>query len=361
MRAIVLIMLAVVIGSGAFFTVRWLTAAPPEPVDPFTFVIDGDVAALRTHVEMEETHVSEFINDEGLTMLEVAFRHDVPAMRTYLLSEVSEPAALRFADGSTLLHLTAEYGTAPDVWFALQAAVDPRVTRTNGDTALTLAQQNPNVRNDAVVARLAEFTEHPWVAGWPAGYQVPIPEATISSRRSHLPGARRAYRNGRHEGFDFYSGTISVAIGYGTPIIAVSGGEVIRADHDYVELTEAEYDAIIAEAVQLGDTSTDGLDKLRGRQVWVLHPGGFISRYAHLAAVSPTVTVGNTVNAGDVVGTTGNSGTIEAVWGTEDDPHPHVEIWQQQGTYLGDGLTPEQIWPLAGQVFGQRALPPYTD
>lgn len=361
MRAIVLIVLAVVIGIGAFFTVRWLTQAPPEPIDPFVYVVDGDVAELTAYFAAEEAHASDFINDDGLTMLEVAFRHDVPAMRAYLLGEIPEPAALRFVDGSTLLHLAAEFGTAPDVWFALQAAVDPRVTRANGDTALALAQQNPNVRNNAVVARLAEFTEHPWMADWPAGYQVPIPGATISSRRSHLPGALRAYRNGRHEGFDFYSGTISVEIGYGTPIVAVASGEVIRADHDYVELTEAEYDAIIAEAVQLSDTSTDGLDKLRGRQVWVLHPGGFISRYAHLAAVSPTVTVGNTVNAGDVVGTTGNSGTIEAVWDTEDDPHPHVEIWQQDGTYLGDGLTPEEIWPLAGQVFGQQALPPYTD
>lgn len=361
MRAIVLIVLAVVIGIGAFFTVRWLTQAPPEPIDPFVYVVDGDVAELTAYFAAEEAHGSDFINDDGLTMLEVAFRHDVPAMRAYLLGEIPEPAALRFMDGSTLLHLAAEFGTAPDVWFALQAAVDPRVTRANGDTALALAQQNPNVRNNAVVARLAEFTEHPWMADWPAGYQVPIPGATISSRRSHLPGALRAYRNGRHEGFDFYSGTISVEIGYGTPIVAVASGEVIRADHDYVELTEAEYDAIIAEAVQLSDTSTDGLDKLRGRQVWVLHPGGFISRYAHLAAVSPTVTVGNTVNAGDVVGTTGNSGTIEAVWDTEDDPHPHVEIWQQDGTYLGDGLTPEEIWPLAGQVFGQQALPPYTD
>lgn len=361
MRAIVLIVLAVVIGIGAFFTVRWLTQAPPEPIDPFVYVVDGDVAELTAYFAAEEAHASDFINDDGLTMLEVAFRHDVPAMRAYLLGEIPEPAALRFVDGSTLLHLAAEFGTAPDVWFALQAAVDPRVTRANGDTALALAQQNPNVRNNAVVARLAEFTEHPWMADWPSGYQVPIPGATISSRRSHLPGALRAYRNGRHEGFDFYSGTISVEIGYGTPIVAVASGEVIRADHDYVELTEAEYDAIIAEAVQLSDTSTDGLDKLRGRQVWVLHPGGFISRYAHLAAVSPTVTVGNTVNAGDVVGTTGNSGTIEAVWDTEDDPHPHVEIWQQDGTYLGDGLTPEEIWPLAGQVFGQQALPPYTD
>lgn len=361
MRAIVLIVLAVVIGIGAFFTVRWLTQAPPEPIDPFVYVVDGDVAELTAYFAAEEAHGSDFINDDGLTMLEVAFRHDVPAMRAYLLGEIPEPAALRFMDGSTLLHLAAEFGTAPDVWFALQAAVDPRVTRANGDTALALAQQNPNVRNNAVVARLAEFTEHPWMADWPAGYQVPIPGATISSRRSHLPGALRAYRNGRHEGFDFYSGTISVEIGYGTPIVAVASGEVIRADHDYVELTEAEYGAIIAEAVQLSDTSTDGLDKLRGRQVWVLHPGGFISRYAHLAAVSPTVTVGNTVNAGDVVGTTGNSGTIEAVWDTEDDPHPHVEIWQQHGTYLGDGLTPEEIWPLAGQVFGQQALPPYTD
>ena len=104
-------------------------------------------------------------------------------------------------------------------------------------------------------------------------------------------------------------------------------------------------------------TPPEILDQLRGRQVWVQHAGGFVSRYAHLSDVPDDVQVGATVLQGQVVGLTGNSGTVEAATGTRDDPHPHVEIWNPS-TYLGQGLEPAEIFALAGQVFGQRALPP---
>ena len=29
--------------------------------------------------------------------------------------------------------------------------------------------------------------------------------------------------------------------------------------------------------------------------------------------------------------------------------------------FLGGGLEPEQIWPLAAQVFGSNAMPPFHD
>jgi murein DD-endopeptidase MepM/ murein hydrolase activator NlpD len=105
------------------------------------------------------------------------------------------------------------------------------------------------------------------------------------------------------------------------------------------------------------NTPAELLDKLRGRQVWLEHPGGFVSRYAHLSAIPATIVVGAKIKQGEIIGETGNSGTLEAVTLTQDDPHPHVEIWKGND-YLGRNLTPQQIFDLAGQVFGQDALPP---
>jgi len=67
------------------------------------------------------------------------------------------------------------------------------------------------------------------------------------------------------------------------------------------------------------------------------------------------------VMQGAVIGFTGNSGTSEAVQGTEDGPHPHVELWRGDERYLGQGLEPAEIYAIAAQVFGLEALPPFTD
>lgn len=240
----------------------------------------------------------------------------------------------------------------------LNAAGDPTLRNSDGQSAADLARGNPAMSSE-LYNRLQELTDGPFDPAWPSAYVVPVESATISSRANHLPGAPRAYRNGTHEGFDFYGGSVSVPISYGTPINAVADGVVVRADHDYVENTIEQYDAIIDAAKRSLNTPPDILDKLRGRQVWVEHPGGFVTRYAHLSAISDDIAVGTAVKQGQVVGNTGNSGTLEAAQKTEDDPHPHVEIWKGD-VYLGKGLEPDAIYTLAGQVFGQRALPPYT-
>lgn len=266
------------------------------------------------------------------------------------------------ADGSTALHLAlrhAEDARLP--LLLLNAGADPTVRDSLGQSVVDIARSNAAVRNSGLFARLGELADLPFERGWPSGYVVPVAGATISSRAAHWPNANRAYRNGTHEGFDFYQGAVSgsAVIAYGTPIVAVADGVVIRADHDYVELSRAEYDRVIESAVRSLNTPTDVLDQLRGRQVWIQHAGGYISRYAHLADVEPGLQVGSRVNQGQVVGSTGNSGTAEAADGTQDDPHPHVEIWRSRDeVYLGQGLEPAGIFVLAGQVFGQGALPP---
>ncbi len=237
----------------------------------------------------------------------------------------------------------------------MNAGADPSLKNSDAQSAADLARSNPGM-STTLFARLDELAAGPFDPKWPSGYTVPVEGATISSRPAHWPGAPRAYRNGTHEGFDFYGGAVAVPVTYGTPIRAVANGTVIRSDLAYVEMTLDEYNQVIEVSKRSLNTPPEMLDKLRGRQVWVEHVGGYVSRYAHLATIPPSLTVGAKINQGDIVGETGNSGTLEAANKTQDDPHPHVEIWKGND-YLGHNLETQQIYDLAKQLFGEKAMP----
>lgn len=361
MRLLVVALLLVALVAGGLFAFGVLPLGEAQPDLPDLFVIleQNDPEAVTQALEAGATVHTR--NEAGLTPLMSAISSGAgtPVIQTLLQAgaNINDQAA----SGTTALMLAAGMGTPTQVIYLMNAGADPTPTDTAGRNAAELAMTNSQVRTSGVYPRLLELADQPFVQGWPSGYMVPVEGATISSRRNHLPGAPRAYRNGVHEGFDFYSGTVSVAINYGTPISAVADGVVVRADHDYLEHSLEEYQALIEQAGRSLDTPPDILDALRGRQVWIRHAGGFVTRYAHLAAVAEIVAVGSPVSQGDIIGTTGNSGTLEAAQGTQDDPHPHVEIWQGDSTFLGAGLEPEQIWELAGQVFGLAAMPPFHD
>jgi murein DD-endopeptidase MepM/ murein hydrolase activator NlpD len=298
------------------------------------------------------------LDANGRSALMVAAQHGSPALVEAMLASGAD-VQWRAADGTSALMIALQHGKEPLVpLLFLNAGADPTVQDAEGRGIMWYADRNSVVRSSGLYARLRELAEAPFTRGWPSGYVVPVPGATISSRAAHWPNAPRAYRNGIHEGFDFYDGAVSgVAVRYGTAVVSVASGVVVRADHDYVEMTRAQYDDVINVSRRALDTPPEALDKLRGMQVWIEHAGGFVTRYAHLATIAADVVVGGRVAQGQVIGTTGNSGTLEAAMGTQDDPHPHIEIWQ--GTiYLGQGLEPAQIFTLAGQVFGRSALPP---
>lgn len=288
-----------------------------------------------------------------------------------LLSEGADPNAAA-ADGWTpLMHAAASAPTASTPLLLLNAGADPHAADPDGVRALELAADNSAIRGSGLWGRLRELTEWPeslrsltggeaYTTDWPSAYLVPIEGATLSSRTNHLPGAPRAYRNGTHEGFDFYDGSVSVEIAYGTPQRAAASGTVIRADLDYQELDPDSYAEVISAATALS-SSIDVLDALRGRQVWIRHAGGFVTRYAHLSGVAEGIREGVEVAQGDTIAFTGNSGTEEAARGTEDDPHPHIELWRGDEAYLGEGLEPGEIYARAAQVFGIAALPPFTE
>ncbi len=170
----------------------------------------------------------------------------------------------------------------------------------------------------------------------------PIPEAKVTTRDSQLPGAPRPYRNGTHQGLDYYSGFCGVQVSFGDPVYAAAEGTIYRIDHDYHEPGTSERQEILAIAHSEQDTPEDILDKLRGRQVWVEHQNGIISRYAHLHEVKENLEVGDQVEAGDLIGTVGNSGTSDGARGNTRNPHLHFEIWVGD-YYLGQGLTPNEV------------------
>jgi murein DD-endopeptidase MepM/ murein hydrolase activator NlpD len=155
----------------------------------------------------------------------------------------------------------------------------------------------------------------------------PVPGASISTKESHLPGAPRTYRNGYHEGIDWYSGTSGLTIDINTPIVSVADGVVVRADVDYVEMERDEREGYLSWSGQLTDTPTFILDKLRGRSVWVQYDHGVMVRFVHLSRIEEGIAVGERVQRGDILGYVGNSGTSFAINGDEHGGlHLHADL-----------------------------------
>ena len=154
----------------------------------------------------------------------------------------------------------------------------------------------------------------------PEGYDIPEePEL--------LPGSARDYRGGYHEGVDF-------PLSFGMPVYAAKAGKIVRIDLDYTEWSVDEQIAAEDVGFKLGYTPAPILDKLRGRQVWIDHGHGVVTRYAHLDSVE-LFSVGSIVEQGTLIGHVGNSG-IKA------GPHLHIEI-RIGDSYLGDGLSGDTL------------------
>jgi murein DD-endopeptidase MepM/ murein hydrolase activator NlpD len=175
------------------------------------------------------------------------------------------------------------------------------------------------------------------------GLAKPIAGSPLTQRPIQLPGAPRHYRLGIHEGLDFYWQA-------GTAVYAIADGTVIRADYDYVPPTEWQYWAWRDEAQRLTYTSETAHDVFRGRQIWIAHENGTISRYAHLSALGGGLAVGTAVSQGQYIGAVGNSGSPLSLEGPDGDAHLHLEIWA--GDYfLGQFLRPIEIMEWLEEIF----------
>lgn len=182
------------------------------------------------------------------------------------------------------------------------------------------------------------------------GFLIPIEGACLPSLPTLWPGAPRPYRWGVHEGIDFYPGHSCVPVEKGTPVRAAASGTVIRADHLYKPLTSQELEALLARVAAQGYSDPQALDRFRGRQVWIDHGGGIVTRYCHLDAIPPGLRVGQQVEAGQVIGYIGNTGTPEEVTAPNTEFHLHFEIRVGEG-YLGQGLPPEEAISLYMRAF----------
>ncbi len=218
------------------------------------------------------------------------------------------------------------------------AEPEPTITPTISPTALVTPSPTPAVIEPTPTRSTV------------SGLVYPIEGACLPANENLMPNAPRVYRAGIHEGVDFYPGLACAAIGEGTPVLAVEAGLVIRADWGFEEMTAEELDELLTRSKAQGYTDAAALDRFRGRQVWVDHGGGIVTRYAHLGEIAPGIDKGMTVQAGQVIAYVGDSGTPEALTEPGTEMHLHFEVWVGE-SYLGEGLPPEQVRALLEQAF----------
>ena len=89
--------------------------------------------------------------------------------------------------------------------------------------------------------------------------------------------------------------------------------------HDGVDIAAAEGDAVLAACAGTVSSITD--DPLMGTTVVIQHSGGYETTYANLQA-EPAVETGDTVSAGQTIGTVGTTAAAEAAQGA----HLHLSV-----------------------------------
>jgi murein DD-endopeptidase MepM/ murein hydrolase activator NlpD len=150
----------------------------------------------------------------------------------------------------------------------------------------------------------------------------------VPTAEEYLPNSPRDYRAGYHEGIDF-------PVRAGTPVLAAKAGTIVRADTAFTDWSGDEAQAAFDRALALGYTPVATLDRVRGRQVWIDHGQGIVTRYAHLQSVA-ALGVGDIVTQGQLIGAVGSSGLPEG------GPHLHFELRVGEDFY-GDGLPLPQL------------------
>jgi LysM repeat protein len=253
------------------------------------------------------------------------------------------PAPLAFQyevqEGDSVYGLAVRFNTTSEEIVALNKLSSPDELSI-GDVILIPGEPPPDLPSPRVIPQPP--------AG--VGFVMPIVGACLPNADELMPNAPREYRAGIHEGVDFFAGYNCATVLEGTPVMAAKAGTVIRADHRYTEMTQEELDAVLARSVAQGFTDAEGLDRFRGRQVWVDHGNGIASRYCHLSAIPTAIRPGVEVNAGDLVGYVGDSGTPEAVTDPGTEIHLHFEI-RVGDSFLGAGLDKDLVRQLYQQAF----------
>lgn len=181
---------------------------------------------------------------------------------------------------------------------------------------------------------------------------VPVAGACLPQSDQLMPNAPRDYRSGIHEGVDFYGYDSCTDIEAGQPVIAAKDGVVVRVDLDYHDLTQEELDAANGRIAAGEPNVFEVLDLFRGRQVWIDHGNGIVTRYAHLGSIEPGLQEGERVAQGQTIAGVGDSGTPESLSNPGTENHLHWELRIGE-TFLGVELPPEEVRALYEGLFQQ--------
>jgi len=191
---------------------------------------------------------------------------------------------------------------------------------------------------------------------------LPCTGVEVPKRSLLLPNAPRKYRHGTHRGIDFVTN-------WGTPVRSVAPGVVIRADNHFQEVAPEFRNTLLRRAQAIQRTPSDVFDYvLLGQAIIIDHgldlvPGyRAVSIYAHLSGIEPGIEPGVTVNQGQIIGYSGNSGTRDSTLGKRGGAHLHWELILQNPSgeyYLGQGLPYDELYPLLVQVFSgpEKTIP----
>jgi murein DD-endopeptidase MepM/ murein hydrolase activator NlpD len=217
-----------------------------------------------------------------------------------------------------------------------------------GGVSVVPATRAPDGPTAAVPTAVSGATAEPTVGGNGSalrGFIFPIAGGCLPKGDQLMPNAPRTYRQGTHEGVDLYGVDNCTQIGLGTPVRAAKGGRVIRSDTGYENPTPQKMAEWLANPT--ADASFDGF---RGRQVWIDHGGGVVTRYCHLNAIAQGLVVGQMVNQGDVIAYVGESGTPESVRNPGNEYHLHFEL-RIGNSYLGAGEPSLEVRQLYTTLF----------
>lgn len=178
---------------------------------------------------------------------------------------------------------------------------------------------------------------------------LPIAGAGLPRSADYLPNAPRVYRKGVSQGFVFTGADSGVNVPFGTPVLAAADGEIVKLDASFKEATIPEFLKLLTD-VKNGASDND-LERLRGRQVWLKHANGTVTRYGHLSKIAAQLSFANPVKRDDVIGFVGNSGTLEGARGSQGNARLLFEVWLSADRFLGEGLKPSEVRVQAAKLF----------
>ena len=176
--------------------------------------------------------------------------------------------------------------------------------------------------------------------------QLPSKDYPVPEYLNLLPNALREYRSGSHHGIDF-------AIPLNGPIMAVSGGIIVRSNPTHSDVDIDTYNAFLETTQQLSKTPEDIYNYiLLGKSIVIDHGYSIasnfrtISVYAHLSSIADGILPGAKVDKGQLIGFSGNTGTSSGSLRNEKGAHLHWELYFEDASgkyFLGQNIPPELL------------------